>query len=165
MAQIQRELGMDRVTLVRRLEGIAPEKGPRNASLYRIRDVFSACLAHAESKKEVKVEAFTPEQRAEKEAQILETKLQSALVQLESDQIDLAKKKGDLLEFERVAFRWADLCASFRQRLLTLPSRLSLETQGLDRRDVERRADELVIEALNELAKEDDEGSDDPDSQ
>jgi phage terminase Nu1 subunit (DNA packaging protein) len=159
-SKLATEMGLDRRTLDKILDGLAPEKtGTRNAKLYYLRDVISALLSHEEEKRKSKV-ASSPEEKDAAAAQMANARLRKEVAEAEMVELKLAEAKKELVDAGRVAEIWANLAASFRSRLLSIPSRLSLETQGLDRRAVERRADELVREALDELSREDEDEED-----
>ncbi len=150
------ELGVDRRTLDKRLEDMPPAKeGARNAKLYYLKDVFNAFMAAAEADAMKSRRAVTPEDKADAADEMASAKLRQALADAEMAEVKLALLRGDLVEAERVEAVWANLATAFRGRLLSLPSRAALQTSGLSVKDVERRLDDMIHEALDELSRGD----------
>ena len=69
--------------------------------------------------------------------------------------LDEDVKRKVLIPAEQVRAKWQDMLASFRARLLALPTRVAASCVGLDEAQIEKAARELVHQALQELARGD----------
>ena len=72
--------------------------------------------------------------------------------QAELKEMDIAVRRGDLVEREQAEKAWADLVMAFRARILQLPPR-GAELSGMRPAEAEARLKQLVQEALTELAE------------
>lgn len=151
VSHLAKELGLDRRTLDARLEGVPFEAGAKNSKEYTLRAVLDAFITHAEGDASSKKKPRTDEERIEKEALLLDTKLKSAMVQLESDEIDLEKKKGNLIEADRVDEIIASPLLAMRSHLIALPRRASMDGAMKPQRELERVLEKLIDSALKEL--------------
>lgn len=73
------------------------------------------------------------------------------LVSRQLKELDLASRKGDLLDAALVEKVWSGLTGAARQRLLGLPNRLASECNGQEFSIILSRSEELIHECLNEL--------------
>lgn len=163
VSKLATELGMDRRTIVKRLEGLKPARdGARGAKLFYLSDVIprvvDAAVEDAIKNRRVAGGSVDGKELAEEMA---DAKLRLAVAQADQAEIELRKTKGDLIESERVQGLWENLVTAFRAKLLSLPSRASVQTAGLDPKAVERHIDAMVREALEELAAGDEEQDED----
>ena len=136
------ELAMDRRSLARRLEGLAPieeKKGAkRTERFYRLAAVFAHLSRTDES------EALDLNQER---ARL--TKLQAEKVALE-----LAETRGEVVRMSLVVPHWQGIVANMRARLLALPSRAAIEIAS-DQREVVRASSiiqTLLYEILTDIA-------------
>ena len=67
--------------------------------------------------------------------------------------LDEDVKRKTLIPAEQVRAKWQDMLASFRARLLALPTRIAASCVGLDEPSIERAARELVHQSLDELSR------------
>lgn len=151
VSHLAKELGYDRRTLDARLVDVAHIEGEKNAKLYSMRDVIDAFVIHAQANLPAPTKGMTPEERAAKESLLLDTKIKSALVQLESDEIDLNKKKGNLIESDRVDTIFAAPLLSMRSQMMALPRRASMAGALKPQRELETILEGFVHDALTEL--------------
>jgi hypothetical protein len=134
------ELGMDRRTLARRLEGLEPAKevtkGKRTERLYKL----AAVIAHVY-------------ERQGESLDLNHERAKLAVLQQEKLQLEISELRGDLVRASAVEGRWQDILATTRAKLLALPSKLAVAIAPPDRIQVAQdRAQALIHEALSELA-------------
>lgn len=69
--------------------------------------------------------------------------------------LDEETKRKTLIPAEQVRAKWQDMLASFRARLLSLPTRIAASCVGLDESAIEKAARDLVHQSLDELSRGD----------
>lgn len=69
--------------------------------------------------------------------------------------LDEETKRKTLIPAEQVRTKWQDMLASFRARLLSLPTRIAASCVGLDESAIEKAARDLVHQSLDELSRGD----------
>ena len=154
------ELGVDRRTLDARIDTMAPaEIGPRGAQLYYLKDVFRAFMVAAEdAAAQRKRRSLLPSPSSDPldpkahNQDLASAKLRREQAEAELAEIKVAKERGVLIEADRVESLWGNLVVAMRAKMLSLPGRASVQTEGMSVKAVERRLDDLVREALAELA-------------
>lgn len=112
------ELGIDRRTLARRLEGLDPieekEIGRRVERTYRMRDVFRHLAA------------------IEQRPTLDDERAKLAILQQERLRLEIASKHGSLVDLNIAREEYRAAFTSIRDRLLTIPARVAPLVSGLD---------------------------------
>ena len=86
------------------------------------------------------------------ESRLLKEKLKSETYRAEKARMEVEILRKEVLRIDVVERVWINLLTKFRARILTAPSKVSLEVLGLkDVHKIERRLTEEAHEALNEL--------------
>ena len=134
------ELGLDRRSLARRLEGLAPvsetTKGKRVDRRYKLAAVVQHLYASEGQRLDLNDE-----------------RAKLAVLQQEKLQLEIAELRGDLVRLPEVEGRWNEMLAAMRAKLLALPSKLAVAVAPPERiQAAQDRAQALVHEALSELA-------------
>lgn len=138
------ELGCDRRTLARDLEGLSPDeetrKGGRIERRYRMRRVFQH-LASARL-------AATGAEDFDNQRERL------AAAQAEKFEMENSVRRSQLAEVSKVQAAWSDHIAAARAKLLSMPSKLGPQlTNVTDPNVVSARIRAEVYAAINELAE------------
>lgn len=135
------ELGIDRRTLARRLEGLDPieEKvvGQRTERTYRMRDVFKHLSA------------------LEQRPSLDDERRKLTILQQERLRIEIEAKQGSLIDLQVAREEWGDACRNIRQRLLAIPSRVAPLMAGLDAPSARDILDSDIRRCLVDLARGD----------
>lgn len=131
--------GRDRATVARRLSSLVATPGPKNAQLYESRDALPLLV---ESPPTAGDRLSLEQERA-----------MLARRQRELAELKIEKERGHLIPAETVEAFVTRVLGAFRSRLLALPHRLASSCENRDYTEVERRATDLVHEALNDLAE------------
>lgn len=134
------ELGVDRRSLARRLEGLTPAsestRGKRTERLYKL----AAVVAHLYERERPGLD-------------LNDERAKLAVLQQEKLQLEIAELRGELVRVPAVEERWHELLAAVRAKLLALPAKLAIAVAPPDRiQSAQDRAQALVHEALSELA-------------
>ena len=78
-------------------------------------------------------------------------------------EVELAKRRGELVPIEEVAAVWSERVAVAKGRLLSLPSRVSAQVLRMkSQREIENAIKAAVVEVLQELSDEAKNYGDDP---
>jgi phage terminase Nu1 subunit (DNA packaging protein) len=136
--------GIDRRVVTRRLADLPHEDGPSRAKLYDVGEALRALYGNATD------ERLDPgQQRA---------RLDKA--RADAAELDLAKKRGELIPVQDVIETWTTRVVRAKGRLLALPARLSPDlVRAPSQRDAERIIRAGVIQALRELSEQDIDGA------
>lgn len=134
------ELGVDRRSLARRLEGLTPvsesTKGKRTERLYKL----AAVVAHLYERERPGLE-------------LNDERAKLAVLQQQKLELEIAELRGELVRVPAVEARWQELLATIRAKLLAMPAKLAVAVAPPDRiQSAQDRAQALVHEALSELA-------------
>lgn len=73
--------------------------------------------------------------------------------QANSAEMEEQRKRRELIPAQEIRQAWADIVASARAKLLALPSRLAFSCAEKSAGDLEKEAQSIIYEALNELAE------------
>lgn len=134
------ELGIDRRSLARRLEGLSPMSerkiGRRTERLYRMRDVFAHLQSSGEDKLDINVE-----------------RARLAQLQGEKLQIEIAEVRGRLISTDAVVEHWSGMVTEARGKLLALPARATLMVVRKTEAEICAVLTDLIYEALHAFAR------------
>lgn len=134
------ELDLDRRSLARRLEGLAPvsetTKGKRVDRRYKLAEVVHHLFGREGPRLDLNDE-----------------RAKLAVLQQEKLQLEISELRGDLVRLPAVEARWQEMLGAMRTKLLALPSKLAVAVAPPERiQAAQDRAQGLVHEALAELA-------------
>ena len=129
--------GKSRRAIGKALAGVAPVDKRGTAKLYPTREALAAIYGDAVN--ELAVET---------------TRLKKA--QADKTELEVAEKEGYLIPESEVATEWGSMVMAARAKLRALPNKIAVRVAGLEVAEIETAATELVREALDELATDDD---------
>jgi hypothetical protein len=137
------ELGMDRRSLARKLEGLEPveerkaETGNRTERFYRLADVFAHLANGSAEKLDLNAE-----------------RARLTIVQRQKLEMELGEMQGELIRVEAVVKHWQDGLANMRSHFLRIPSQIAMRHPGdfKSRGVAQQLAQEVVYTSLDEYA-------------
>lgn len=133
------ELGLDRRSLARRLEGLEPAEqkivGRRTERLYRMRNVFGHLMTADGERLDVNAE-----------------RVKLARCQREKIEFELAAKRRRVISVEAVLKHWQYMFYNVRARLLAIPNKAAQRVAHVDERVAFVILEDLIYEALHEMA-------------
>lgn len=99
--------------------------------------------------------------------ELIEQKLRLLKAQAEKAEFEIEILKGRYVEASEVEFTWSDLIIAFRSRMLAIPAKLvrQLAAAGSDFAKLEKILEDEIYDALLELSKHNNEGTDHQDNQ
>lgn len=134
------ELGIDRRSLARRLEGLAPavEKtvGKRTERGYLLRDVFHHLQTDGGERLDLNAE-----------------RAKLAVLQQAKLRIEIAEKRGELLSAEGVKTHWQSIISEVRGALLAMPHRAAPLLARRDEAQVSAVLTDLIYQTLHAFAR------------
>jgi phage terminase Nu1 subunit (DNA packaging protein) len=134
------ELGIDRRSLARRLEGLTPasEKkvGKRTERGYLLRDVFHHLQTDGAERLDLNAE-----------------RAKLAVLQQEKIRMEIAEKRGKLLSVEGVTAHWQSIVTEIRGALLAMPNRAAPMLARRDEAYVSTVLTDLIYQALHAFSR------------
>lgn len=161
------ELKTDRRTLKKRLENVAPAGiGQRNAPTYLMSDVVAVLIEDAVISERNRLEKLIPSGGDGENSiakQSAEAKLRKDLAEAEMAEIKVQKELEILVDADLMNRLFARVILNCRQKLLSFPSSVATLDTSQGTKEIVRAAQDLVEDALTELAdlNVDDEGDSD----
>jgi hypothetical protein len=137
ISQLSTWTGFDRRTVSGRLHDLPSTPGPRRARLYESRDALR--LIYAGSSADGSLNSQQERAALDKVRRLI----------LEEQR---RERSGELISADEVRERWQTVILRVRSRLLAMPTKLAGLVAHADQRTVYARTEELLHEALNELA-------------
>ncbi len=138
------ELGLDRRTIAKRLEGVAPAEGEGRSARYRMAEAAVAIWGRAGGGGASASGSGEPLDLTAERARL-------AKFQADKTELEVAVLRGDLIPGEVVKATWGDYIAAARAKLIALPSTAAPRVAGGTLREVELELRDLVHQALAEL--------------
>lgn len=94
--------------------------------------------------------------RASGRDRLEEARIRHTLAQAEKVELEIEELRGDLISLDKMKGMWGNVLATFRARILSMPSRLTpLIVTHKDPKQIEKVIKDSCNEALNELSQYD----------
>lgn len=147
------ELGVSRRRIGQALEGVEPVEISGRTRYYRMRDAVLAIFSPGSKGDEKKLDITHETARLRK-------------AQADKAELETAQTRGELIPADLVAGSWAEFAGNCRAKLIGLGATAAPRVAGLEVPEIQEILQELVNEALGEIAAygDDIEGNDKKDS-